>query len=82
MVTGSGLALPEPLQNEDSCSWFKQYEVCATTNGWETANKLQCLPTLLRGHAWAIYNSLLEDVTDTYDYLKMVLLGCLSPETN
>ena len=81
MVTGSGLALPKPLQKEDSCSWFKRYEFCATANGWDTAKKLQLLLTLLRGHTWAIYNSLPKDVMDTYDHPKTELLGCLSPDT-
>ena len=37
MATGGGLALPEPLQDEDSRSWFKHFEVCAAANGWEVA---------------------------------------------
>lgn len=81
MATGSGLALPEPLQEGDSHSWFKRYEVCATANGWDAAKKLQRLPTLLRGRAWAIYDSLPEDVMDTYDHLKAALLKRLSPDT-
>ena len=35
MATGGGLALPEPLQDEDSHSWFKRFEVCAAANGWD-----------------------------------------------
>ena len=81
MAAGDGLALPEPLQDGDSRSWFKRYEVCAVANGWDAAKKLQRLPTLLRGRAWAIYDSLPEEVLDTYDHLKAALLGCLSPDT-
>ena len=51
MATGGGLALPEHLQDEDARSWFKRFEVCAATNGWDNARKLLRLPTLLRGHA-------------------------------
>ena len=54
MATGGGLALPEPLQDEDSRSWFKRFEVCAAANGWDDARKLLRLPTLLKGRAWAI----------------------------
>jgi len=37
MATGTGLALPEPLQDGDGRSWFKRYEaVCATANAWLT----------------------------------------------
>ena len=74
MATGSGLALPEPLQNEDSRSWFKRFEVCAAANGSDDAKKLLRLPMLLKGHAWAIYDSLAEDNTDTYAHLKDALL--------
>jgi len=81
MVTGTGLALPEPLQNEDCRSWFKRYEVCGTANGWDAAKKLTCLPTLLRGRTWAIYDSLQDDEMDSYDHLKAALLQRLSPDT-
>jgi len=49
MATGGGIALPEPLHNEDSRSWFKRFEVCTAANGWDAAKKLLCLPTLLKG---------------------------------
>jgi len=82
MATGGGLALPEPLHNEDACSWFKRFEVCAAANGWDAAKKLLCLPTLLRGRAWAVFDSLGDDTTDTYDHLKTALLQRLSPDTD
>jgi len=75
MATGGGLALPEPLHDEDSRSWFKRFEAA---NGWDAAKKLLCLPTLLKGRAWAIFDSLGEDETDSYDHLKAALL---SPDT-
>lgn len=81
MATGVGLALPEHLQDEDSRSWFKRFEVCAAANGWDNAKKLLRLPTLLRGRAWAIYDSLDEDSTDTYAHLKSALLRRLCPDT-
>ena len=81
MATGGGLSLPEPLQDEDSRSWFKRFEVCAAANGWDGAKKLLHLPTLLKGHAWAIYDALGKGDTDTYDHLKGALLRRLSPNT-
>ena len=81
MATGGGLALPEPLQDEDSRSWFKRFEVCAAANGWDDTKKLLCLPTLLKGRAWAIYDVLGGGDTDTYDHLKDALLQRLSPDT-
>ena len=61
MATGGGLALPEHLQDEDASSWFKRFEVCAAANSWDDAKKLLRLPTLLKGRAWAIFDSLGED---------------------
>ena len=38
-------------------------------------------PTLLKGQAWAVFESLLEAETDTYERLKVALLARLSPDT-
>ena len=81
METGGGLALPKPLHDEDSRSWFKRFEVCAAANGWDAAKKLLRLPTLLKGHARAIFDFLGEDEIDSYDHLKTALLKWLSPDT-
>ena len=77
-----GYALTEPLHDEDACSLFKRFEVCSAANGWDEAKKRLHLPTLLRGHAWAVFNSLGEGDTDTYDHLKAALLLRLSPDTD
>ena len=82
MATGGNIALPEPLEGEDAKSWFKRYEVCGTANGWNDQKKLSRLPTLLKGRAWAIYDSLHEDGdTDTYEHLKAAILQRLCPDT-
>ena len=81
MATGGGLALPKPLQDKDLCSWLKWFEVCAAVNGWDNGKKLLRLPTLLRGHAWAIYDSLGEVDTDMYVHLKKALFWRLSLDT-
>ena len=79
MATGGRLALPKPLQHEGLRFWFKCFEVCAA-NGWDNAKKLLCLPTL-KGRAWAIYDTLGEGDTDTYDHLKDALFQRLSSDT-
>ena len=68
IATGGGLALPEPLHDEDTRSWFKRFEVCLAVNGWDATKQLLRLPTLLRGHAWAIFDSLGDSDTDIYDH--------------
>ena len=46
-------------------------------NEWDDEKKLKRLPTLLKGRAWAIFDSL----PDTYVHLKEALLSRLSPNT-
>ena len=82
MASGVGLALPEPLQEDDARSWFKRFEVCAAANEWDARKKLLRLPTLLRGRAWAIFDALPDTDTDTYDHLKKALLDRLNPDTD
>ena len=47
---------------------------------WDDAKKLLHTPTLLKGQAWAVFESLLEAETDTYEHLKVALLARLSPD--
>ena len=55
--------------------------MCASANGWNDQKKLLRLPTLLKGRSWAIYDSLGDEETDTYDHLKAAILKCLCPDT-
>ena len=80
--TGSGIALPEPLQEDNAKSWFKRFEVCCAANGWNEAKQLLRLPTLLKGRAWAIFEVLDEEHTESYANLKRALLSKLCPDTD
>ena len=55
--------------------------MCAVANGWDAAKKLIRLPTLLRGRAWAIFDSLTEAEMDLYDHLKAAILSRMCPDT-
>jgi len=79
---GQRIALPEPLQYAGTKSWFRHFEVCSAAIGWDEAKQLLRLPTLLRGRAWAVYEALAGDQTDTYAHLKAALLAKLSPDTD
>ena len=48
-------------------------------NEWNDA--LLRTPTLLKGRAWAVFESLSEAEIDTYEHLKTALLARLSPDT-
>ena len=82
MASNVGLALPEPLLDNDAKSWFKRFEVCAAANEWNAAKKLLRLPTLLRGRAWAVFDALSEEQKKSYDSLKTAILERLSPDTD
>ena len=82
MATGGTIALPEPLEGEDARSWFKRYEVCVAANCWNDQKKFSRLPTLLKGRAWAVYDSLHDEGdTDSYEHLKAAILKRLCPDT-
>ena len=82
MATEDKLCLPEHLDDGDARSWFKRYELCAAANEWNEAKRLLRLPTLFKGSAWAIFESLGDDVKDTYDHLKGAMMEKLNPDTD
>ena len=79
---GSSVCIPEPLQHEDARSWFKRFELCAAANDWNADKQLLRLPTLLRGRAWAIYESLSNADKESYEKLKKAILERLHPDTD
>ena len=82
MAAGNAICLPEPLEDGDAKSWFRRFDVCAAANEWNAAKKLVRLPTLLRGRAWAIYESLGEADNESYDALKGAIISRLNPDTD
>ena len=82
MATGNTICLPEPLEDGDAKAWFRRFDVCAAANEWNAAKKLVRLPTLLRGRAWAIYESLGENDNESYNALKGAIISRLNPDTD
>ena len=82
MATGNTICLPEPLEDGDAKAWFRRFDVCAAANDWNAAKKLVRLPTLLRGRAWAIYESLGENDNESYNVLKGAIISRLNPDTD
>ena len=76
--------LPEKFESGDFVSWLRQFECCATANGWADADKLKKLPAFLRGPAAAYFHSLPENHKDTYanlaKYLRIVLCPAVDRE--
>ena len=82
MAIGNTICLPEPLEDGDAKAWFRRFDVCAAANDWNAAKKLVRLPTLLRGRAWAIYESLGENDNESYNVLKGAIISRLNPDTD
>ena len=82
MATGDKLCLPEYLDDGDAGSWFKRFELCAAANEWNNAKMLLRLPTLFKGRAFAIFESLGDDDKDTYGHLKNAMTERLNPDTD
>lgn len=82
MAASTGLALPEPLLDGDARSWFKRFEICAAANEWGDVKKLRRVPTLLRGRAWAVYDALSDEQTESYENVKKAILERLCPDTD
>ena len=70
MAASTGLALPEPLLDGNARSWFKRFEICAAANEWGDMTKLHRVPTLLRGRAWAVYDALSDEQTESFENVK------------
>ena len=75
-----GISLPEAPHGEEARSWFRQFKVCVAANEWDEAKKFRRVLTLLKGQAWAVYEALTDEETDTYDHLKTAILEELSPD--
>ena len=82
MATGTAICLPEPLEDGDAKAWFRRFDVCAAANDWNAAKKRVRVPTLLRGRAWAIYESLGESDCESYNTLKRAIISRLNPDTD
>ena len=78
MATGS--ILPEKFEHGDFSGWMRQFECCATANGWNAAQKLQKLPAFLRGIAATHFHALDEDQKDTFEHLVANLQSALCPD--
>ena len=70
-----GIAQAELLHGEDSKSWLKRFEVSAAVNDRNNAKKLLRVPTMLKERVWAVFESLSDAETETYEHLKTTLLA-------
>ena len=74
--------VPEKFTDGDFVSWLRNFECCATANGWKDDEMLRKLPAFLRGQAAAYFYSLPADQKDTYAHLTAALKTALCPKAN
>ena len=78
METGS--ILPEKFEHGDLSARMQQFECCATANSWNAPQKLQKLPTFLRGIAATHFHPLDEEQKDTFKHFVANLPSALCPD--
>ena len=71
--------VPEKFETGDFAAWLRNFECCATANGWKDDDKLKKLPAFLRGPASSYYFSLAAEHKDTYAHLITQLKKVLCP---
>ena len=71
--------VPEKFETGDFAAWLRNFECCATANGWKDDDKLKKLPAFLRGPASSYYFSLAAEHKDTYAHLIAQLKKVLCP---
>ena len=71
--------VPEKFETGDFAAWLRNFECCATANGWKEDEKLKKLPAFLRGPASSYYFSLAAEHKDTYSHLTTQLQKALCP---
>ena len=63
------LSVPEAFSDGDFGLWLQKFELCLTANGWKEDEMLKCLPTLLSGKAFAVFERLGEDKKESFKTL-------------
>lgn len=71
--------IPDKFDSGDFVSWLRDFECCATANGWSADAKLSKLPAFLRGQAASYFHALADDQKDTFAHLTAALRNVFCP---
>ena len=66
-------AVPEKFQFGDFLRWLRDFDCCASANGWNGEKKLRVLPAFLWRQASFYFHTLKGDEKDTYEHLTSAL---------
>ena len=73
------ISLLKPFASGDVHEWFKQFDICCRTNGWNAATKALKFPTLLEGEALAAWSDLKEEQQSNYNTAKEKINNTMMP---
>ena len=54
MAHGQHISLPKTFSSGDVNEWFKRFDICSKTSGWNGETKAKRFPTLLEGEVLAV----------------------------
>lgn len=78
MMNGD-ISIPKSFLGEDTREWFQKFEICSSTNGWDTAMKTKKLPTLLKGEVLTNWMELTDNEKEDYKVTKERLIKHKAP---
>ena len=79
MATSIAIA-PEKFECGDFLRWLRDFDCCASANGWNDERKLTVVPAFLWGQASSYFHTLAGDEKDTYEHLTSALRKCFCPK--
>eukprot|EP00794_Sanderia_malayensis_P019333 gene19333-biopygen16220 len=74
--------IPEKFESGDFVAWLRNFECCASANGWKDEDKLKKLPAFLKGPAAAHFHGLVAEQKESYATLLAHLKKALCPVVN
>eukprot|EP00794_Sanderia_malayensis_P004029 gene4029-biopygen2505 len=74
--------IPEKFESGDFVAWLRNFECCASVNGWKDEDKLKKLPAFLKGPAAAHFHGLVAEQKASYATLSAHLKKALCPVVN
>eukprot|EP00794_Sanderia_malayensis_P013158 gene13158-14507_t len=75
----SGAGTDSNFESGDFVAWLRNFECCASANGWKDEDKLKKLPAFLKGPAAAHFHGLVAEQKESYATLSAHLKKALCP---
>ena len=80
IIATSIAVAPEKFQSGDFLRWLRDFDCCASGNGWNDERKLTVLPAFLQGQTFSYFHTLKGGEKDTCEHLTSALRKFFCPE--